>query len=403
VSFNGNFAFDGGAMYAYAANGAINAALRNVMYFQNSAAGSGGAIYSTNNGAGGMALTNVTFNANQASAYGGAIYSNQAAASALTLRNTILWGDVAPLGHGREIAYAAGSAAAVIDHGIVYGSGGSGGGWQVAVGTDGGGNLDADPRLSAMAYGQGVTQILVPGPGSPAIDAGNGTGCPSTDQRGILRPQGAACDIGAVETFVVDLIGHKGGEACWSKALTQPAFLGLVGSNVEGNTACMPPFNFQWFNGMTFRSYLMCYTAACPGATPGCPIKTHTSAFGAGDSFEGGAFSATGTADDISMPGTGATGSCSITASAITTSFLTDYVFTDDGNHGDYAALLNQFTAAPTNVVLSPAGGSDPNCGVAVSYMYPYFYAAATTAMSSALKQKLENPTVGQSVCPATP
>jgi hypothetical protein len=34
--------------------------------------------------------------------------------------------------------------------------------------------------------------------GSPAIDAG-GMGCPSTDQRGIPRPQGPACDIGAVE------------------------------------------------------------------------------------------------------------------------------------------------------------------------------------------------------------
>jgi uncharacterized delta-60 repeat protein len=201
----------------------------------------------------------------------------------------------------------------------------------------------------------------------------------------------------------VDLIGHKGGEACWSKAMTEPAFLGLVGSNVEGNTACIPPFPVTWFNGTTFGSYTMCYTAACPGGTLGCPIKTHTSAFGAGDSFEGGAFSATGTADNVAMPGVGATGTCNVTASAITTSYLTDYVFTDDGNHGDYAALLNQFTAAPTNVVLGPSGGSDPNCGVAVSYMYPYFYGAAITAMSSGLKQKLENPTVGQSVCPATP
>jgi len=245
---------------------------------------------------------------------------------------------------------------------------------------------DVDATGTDIAIGNGG--VMIAGTQTQSVPSGN------TFKFAVARLQNVP---------PVDLIGHKGGEACWSKALTQPAFLGLVGSNVEGNTACMPPFNFQWFNGMTFGSYLMCYTAACPGATPGCPIKTHTSAFGAGDSFEGGAFSATGTADDISMPGTGATGSCSITASAITTSYLTDYVFTDDGNHGDYAALLNQFTAAPTNVVLSPAGGSDPNCGVAVSYMYPYFYAAATTAMSSALKQKLENPTVGQSVCPATP
>jgi uncharacterized repeat protein (TIGR01451 family) len=36
-------------------------------------------------------------------------------------------------------------------------------------------------------------------PGSPAIDKGDDTSCPTTDQRGLPRPQGAACDIGAYE------------------------------------------------------------------------------------------------------------------------------------------------------------------------------------------------------------
>ena len=42
--------------------------------------------------------------------------------------------------------------------------------------------------------------------GSPAIDARNpaapgsgGNACEATDQRGVARPQGAACDIGAFE------------------------------------------------------------------------------------------------------------------------------------------------------------------------------------------------------------
>ncbi|MBX3000340.1 MAG: hypothetical protein KF893_17585 [Caldilineaceae bacterium] len=34
---------------------------------------------------------------------------------------------------------------------------------------------------------------------SPAIDAGNNANCPATDQRGVTRPQGLACDIGAYE------------------------------------------------------------------------------------------------------------------------------------------------------------------------------------------------------------
>jgi len=34
---------------------------------------------------------------------------------------------------------------------------------------------------------------------SPAIDAGNNANCPATDQRGVARPQGPTCDIGAYE------------------------------------------------------------------------------------------------------------------------------------------------------------------------------------------------------------
>jgi hypothetical protein len=35
--------------------------------------------------------------------------------------------------------------------------------------------------------------------GSPAIDAGDDAACLPTDQRGVVRPQGAHCDIGAYE------------------------------------------------------------------------------------------------------------------------------------------------------------------------------------------------------------
>ncbi len=37
-------------------------------------------------------------------------------------------------------------------------------------------------------------------PGSPAIDAGVSSRCPSVDQRGVRRPQGSGCDIGAYES-----------------------------------------------------------------------------------------------------------------------------------------------------------------------------------------------------------
>jgi len=40
-------------------------------------------------------------------------------------------------------------------------------------------------------------------PGSPAINAGNNANCPSKDQRGVNRPQGSHCDIGAYEAEAI--------------------------------------------------------------------------------------------------------------------------------------------------------------------------------------------------------
>lgn len=57
----------------------------------------------------------------------------------------------------------------------------------------------ADPLLGALADNGGLTQTMTLLSGSPAIDAGNNATCESTDQRGVSRPQGASCDIGAYE------------------------------------------------------------------------------------------------------------------------------------------------------------------------------------------------------------
>ena len=68
-----------------------------------------------------------------------------------------------------------------------------------------------DPKLGALADNGGATQTHALLTDSPAIDAGpptngNPIACPppSTDQRGVSRPQGAACDIGAYEVEVDD-------------------------------------------------------------------------------------------------------------------------------------------------------------------------------------------------------
>ena len=58
-----------------------------------------------------------------------------------------------------------------------------------------------NPLLSPLADHGGPTQThaLSLNPPSPAIDAGDDTTCPATDQRGVSRPQAAHCDIGAYE------------------------------------------------------------------------------------------------------------------------------------------------------------------------------------------------------------
>jgi hypothetical protein len=51
--------------------------------------------------------------------------------------------------------------------------------------------------LGPLADNGGPTDTQAPAPGTIAVDAG--AGCPAEDQRGVSRPRGAACDIGAYE------------------------------------------------------------------------------------------------------------------------------------------------------------------------------------------------------------
>ena len=56
-----------------------------------------------------------------------------------------------------------------------------------------------NPLLGSLGDNGGSTPTLSLLPGSPAIDSGDDFACPPTDQRGVARPQGLACDIGAFE------------------------------------------------------------------------------------------------------------------------------------------------------------------------------------------------------------
>lgn len=64
---------------------------------------------------------------------------------------------------------------------------------------------NTDPLLGPLQNNGGPTPTRALLSGSPAINAGTIVGCPATDQRGVPRPQGGTCDIGAFEMIFVYL------------------------------------------------------------------------------------------------------------------------------------------------------------------------------------------------------
>ena len=116
-------------------------------------------------------------------------------------------------------------------------------GWVASDKTGGtGGNTNApnplDPRLNPLGNNGGTTQTRLPLPGSPALDAGDDTICNQTgpgtvnklDQRGVARPIGAHCDIGATEGtggLIVPVAGTTPQQAMVGTAFT-PALAATV-------------------------------------------------------------------------------------------------------------------------------------------------------------------------------
>ena len=59
--------------------------------------------------------------------------------------------------------------------------------------------VTGDPMLEVLADNGGPTRTMAIPINSPAFDAGDNATCEVTDQRGVSRPQGPHCDIGAFE------------------------------------------------------------------------------------------------------------------------------------------------------------------------------------------------------------
>jgi hypothetical protein len=62
--------------------------------------------------------------------------------------------------------------------------------------------INVNPQLGALAGNGGPTQTMALSAGTPAVDAADPNCDVPTDQRGVTRPQGPRCDIGAFELQV---------------------------------------------------------------------------------------------------------------------------------------------------------------------------------------------------------
>ncbi len=70
-----------------------------------------------------------------------------------------------------------------------------------------------NPGLDSLGDNGGATLAHALLPGSPALDNADGAACAATDQLGVSRPQGAGCDIGALEATL--MIGKEGPALVW--------------------------------------------------------------------------------------------------------------------------------------------------------------------------------------------
>ena len=168
-------------------------------------AGSGGGIDNTDRRGGvSLVVVNSTIAFNSATDGGGGIRQEQGSdnPNGVGLRNTIVAKNSAPTGpdvladNSAEFGRGVGASFSLIGDGTGSRLTNTAGN---QVGNVPPNSSPIDPRLGSLADNGGPTRTHALLLGSPAIDAASTPACPTTDQRGVLRPQGAACDIGSYE------------------------------------------------------------------------------------------------------------------------------------------------------------------------------------------------------------
>jgi hypothetical protein len=173
---------------------------------------------------------------------------------------------------------------------------------------------NTQPQLDALASNGGSTQTMALPVGSPAVDAipTSTPGCAgTTDQRGIARPQGNGCDIGAYE-----LVATSGDH-------TPPSVPGGLAVTSVTSSSVSLKWNASSDNvGVT--GYTIYRNGASVGSTGGPAATTFTD----------------------------------LTASPITSYSYTVDAFDGSGNHSARSAPVSVTTPAPTGVQAVQAGAT---------------------------------------------
>jgi hypothetical protein len=206
----------------------------------------GGGIYFAGSGQV-LTLTNSTLSANSTtgavSNQGGNVYDDN---GTIAMQNTIVSAGVADPGSEN-----CASPAVSLDHNLDS---------HDQCGFHAAGDLiNKDPVSRPLENNGGPVQTMALQPGSPAIDAGGASACPAIDARGVLRPAGASCDIGAFELAT-------------PAATTGQASMIATGSAVISGVASNPD--------LAGASAVFQYgtTTAYSESTPGQPVSPTTAA-----------------------------------------------------------------------------------------------------------------------------
>ena len=203
-TLSGNFAVgDGGAIKLLNGEGILT----NVTITGNSANNNGGGFYYRDDVD--AFLNNITIASNRADAVndgsgdGGGFYHFAFGGTPAQFRNSILAGNISLNG--------APDCSGTFDsqgYNLIQNTAGC-----TIIGVTSGNLTGQNPNLAALAYNGGSTQTRALQSGSPAIDAGNSAGCLdqngmviAADQRGVARPVGVHCDIGAFEYDVAPIV-----------------------------------------------------------------------------------------------------------------------------------------------------------------------------------------------------